>query len=242
MQQIQKNFNIIFKSMKDFKTKLLGLIDNSASQAKTFIENFNDVVDSFNWENQINFWNDQADYWNEKRKELVKRGNELFGDFAELLKQVKESLTDFSVTVPFDESNGEKISYEIVDGRLVIEVSYEDETCTRSSKTSVIIPSNCDLDGISLETNTASKTATVTIPKMVKEPVKEEVESTKKPKKTVRKKAAKKVEDNSEASNESMTHISSKLNQALKRNSGKYSRILNRGANGRFVRRTPNDE
>lgn len=223
--------------MKDFKSKLLGLIDNGASQAKSLIESFNDVVDSFDM-------NAQIEYFNEKKKELIKRGNELFGDFAELLKQVKESLTDFSVTVPFDESIGEKISYEVKDGKLEIEVSYADESQTRSNKTSVVIPTNCDLEQVSFSSNSTLKTATVTIPKKVIEPIKEEAAPTEKPKKTVRKKAAKKAAEETTPSNgdEAMTHISSKLAQKLNQNGSKYAKILNRGANGRFVRRTPKSE
>ena len=224
--------------MKDFRNKLLGLIDNGASQAKSLIESFNDVVDSFDM-------NAQIEYFNEKKKELIKRGNELFGDFAELLKQVKESLTDFSVTVPFDESIGEKISYEVKDGKLEIEVSYADESQTRSNKTSVVIPTNCDLEQISFTSNSTLKTATVTIPKKVIEPIKEEAAPTEKPKKkTVRKKAAKKAakEETTSQSEETMTHISSKLAQKLNQNGKKYAKMLNRGANGRFVRRTPKSE
>ena len=224
--------------MKDFKIKLLGLIDNGASQAKSLIESFNDVVDSFDMNTQIEFFN-------EKKKELIKRGNELFGDFAELLKQVKESLTDFSVTVPFDESIGEKISYDVKDGKLEIEVSYADESQTRSNKTSVVIPTNCDLEQVSFTSNSTLKTATVTIPKKVIEPIKEEAAPTEKPKKkTVRKKAAKKAAEEANPSNdeETMTHISSKLAQKLNQNGSKYAKILNRGANGRFVRRTPKSE
>lgn len=224
--------------MKDFKSKLLGLIDNGASQAKSLIESFNDVVDSFDM-------NAQIEYFNEKKKELIKRGNELFGDFAELLKQVKESLTDFSVTVPFDESIGEKISYEVKDGKLEIEVSYADESQTRSNKTSVVIPTNCDLEQVSFTSNSTLKTATVTIPKKVIEPIKEEAAPTEKPKKkTVRKKAAKKAAEEATPSHdeETMTHISSKLAQKLNQNGSKYAKILNRGANGRFVRRTPKSE
>ena len=223
--------------MKDFKSKLLGLIDNGASQAKSLIESFNDVVDSFDMDAQI-------EYFNEKKNELIKRGNELFGDFAELLKQVKESLTDFSVTVPFDESIGEKISYEVKDGKLEIEVSYADESQTRSNKTSVVIPTNCDLEQVSFSSNSTLKTATVTIPKKVIEPIKEEAAPTEKPKKTVRKKAAKKAAEETTPSNgdETMTHISSKLAEKLNQNASKYAKILNRGANGRFLRRTPKHE
>ena len=223
--------------MKDFKSKLLGLIDNGASQAKSLIESFNDVVDSFDM-------NAQIEYFNEKKKELIKRSNELFGDFAELLKQVKESLTDFSVTVPFDESIGEKISYEVKDGKLEIEVTYNDETSSRKNSTTVVIPANCDLEQVSFTSNSTLKTATVTIPKKVIEPIKEEAAPTEKPKKTVRKKAAKKAakEETPSQSEETMTHISSKLAQKLSQNGNKYAKMLKRGADGRFVRRTPKGE
>ena len=223
--------------MVDFKNKLLRVIDNGASQAKTLIESFNDVIESFDLDAQI-------DYFNERKKELIKRGNDLFGDFADLLKQVKESITDFSVTVPFDESVGEKISYEVKDGKLEIEVSFADEYQTRSNKTSVVIPNNCDLEHISFNTNSNLKVATITIPKKVAQPTKEEVTPTVKPKKTVRKKATKKVaeETTSSENEETMTHISSKLAQKLNQNGNKYAKMMKRDANGRFVRRTPKSE
>lgn len=223
--------------MVDFKNRLLRVIDNGASQAKTLIESFNDVIESFDLDAQI-------DYFNERKKELIKRGNDLFGDFADLLKQVKESITDFSVTVPFDESVGEKISYEVKDGKLEIEVSFADEYQTRSNKTSVVIPNNCDLEHISFNTNSNLKVATITIPKKVAQPTKEEVTPTVKPKKTVRKKATNKVaeEITSSENEETMTHISSKLAQKLNQNGNKYAKMMKRDANGRFVRRTPKSE
>ena len=72
------------------------------------------------------------------------------------------------------------------------------------------------------------------------EPIKEEAAPTEKPKKkTVRKKAAKTAAEDTTPSNgdETMTHISSKLAQKLNQNGSKYAKILNRGANGRFVRK-----
>jgi hypothetical protein len=222
--------------MKNWKNTFLSLIDSGAEQAKGLVESFNDVVNSFDWDAQI-------DYLKERRKAIVEKSNELFKDFTELLKQVKDSLTDFSVTVPFDESLGEKLSYEIVGNKLVVEVTYSDETTDRSNKTSVVIPSNCDLEKISHTVNTTLKTATITIPKVViVDAPKEEATPTEKPKKkTVRKKPIPKAEINTEAeekaADEPMTHISSKLVQKIQQNAEK-ARMLHRGANGRFVRRT----
>ena len=217
--------------MKNWKDTFLSLIDNGAEQAKSFVE----MVNSFDWDTKV-------DYLKEYRDNLIEKGNDLVKSFTDLLKQVKDSLTDFSVTVPFDESIGEKLSYEINGSKLVIEVTYSDETSERSNKTSVVIPSNCDLEKISHTVNAALKTATIIIPKMVIEPLKEEATPTEKPKKkTVRKKPADKAETNTEAeekaADEPMTHISSKLVQKIQQNTEK-ARILHRAANGRFVRRT----
>lgn len=196
--------------MGNFTNTLLALIDAGSSQAKGLIEDFNNVVDSFDMYEQF-------ELFREKKNELIKKGNELFGDFNELLKQVKENISDFSVTVPFDETCGEKIEFGVKDGRLVIEVSYEDETSSRSNKTSVKVPENCDLENITLEKDALKKTATIVIPKIITS------------KETTRK-----------SREASTAHASSKLAQKLKQNVAKYSQTLNRDSSGRFVRRTPN--
>lgn len=227
--------------MKDFKNRLMRIIDNSASQAKSFVEGVNEFVESFDVDAQI-------DRFYEKKNELIKRGNELFGEFTELLKQVKDSFTDFSVTVPFDESIGEKLSYEVSDGNLNIEVSYADETQTRSNKTSVAIPSNCDLEQIRFTSNSTMKTATIMIPKKVAEtPIEEEAAPTENlTEEEVREPAQEEaVEDTTTPQgdgDETLTHISSKLAQKLRTNGAKYAQTLIRNANGNFVRREPKSE
>lgn len=147
--------------MARFKNSLLALIDNSAAQAKNFIEDFNDAINSFNFDAQM-------DYFNERKNELIKRGNSLFNDFQDFFKQVKDTLSDFSVTIPFEE--GESIDYKVEDGNiLVIKTSFKNETTSRSSETSVMFPKNCDVERITLETNKKNKTATITIPKKILE-------------------------------------------------------------------------
>lgn len=216
--------------MKNWKNTFLSLIDDGAEQAKNFVE----MVNSFDWGAQV-------DYLKDYRDSLIEKGNDLVKSFTDLLKQVKDSLTDFSVTVPFDESLGEKLSYKIEDNKLVVEVTYSDDTTSRSNKTSVVIPSNCDLEKISHMVNAVTKTATITIPKVVIEPSKEEATPTEKPD-SVREEAATEAENNTPKeeetqTEESMTHISSKLVRKIQQNAEK-ARKLYRGANGRFVRRT----
>ena len=99
--------------MARFKNSLLALIDNSAAQAKNFIEDFNDAINSFNFDAQM-------DYFNERKNELIKRGNSLFNDFQDFFKQVKDTLSDFSVTIPFEE--GESIDYKVEDGNILVKI------------------------------------------------------------------------------------------------------------------------
>ena len=196
--------------MEDFNNKLACLIDNWASQAKGFIDNFNDVVNSFDMASHL-------EHLNEMKHSIVKKSNDLFDDFSNLLKQVKENLSDFSVTVPFDEEIGEKIDYSIENGFLVINVSYSDETTNKINKTSVLIPTNCDLDKISLTTNNLEKTATINIPKVVRQKKEEETEL-----------------DETETKTETC-HRENKF----KRKCPKHHINMVRDVKGRFVRRVP---
>lgn len=202
--------------MKDFKNKFLSLLDDTTNQVKSVVDSVNDMVNSFDWDAQV-------EYFDNLRKKLVEKSNSLYNDFTDLLKQVKESLTDFSVTVPFDEAIGEKLAYEVKDGKLVIEVTYSDEVSERSNKTSVLVPDNCDLEKISHTVNAVVKTATITIPKVM--PIKKDAEH---------------VEEEGapiETPQEETEHISRRLADRLQRNMAK--RTLHRDAMGRFVRREP---
>lgn len=146
--------------MGTLRNRLLGFIDSSARQAKTLVEDISDSLDRFDWDTSMNSLM-------ETRDSLLKRGNDLLKSFGDLLKQVKDSLNDFSVTVPYDESIGEKLNYEVKDGKLNIEVSFEDETSSRSNTTTVAIPTNCDLQTLRKEVNTSNKTATIIISKKI---------------------------------------------------------------------------
>ena len=166
----------------DFRTKFLSAIDNAALQAKSLVNGISDSFESIDFDSQL-------DYLAERRDALLAKGNSLIKDLGDLFKQVKDSMTDFSVTVPFDEASGEKYKYDIEDGQLTIVVSFKDETSTRSNTTSVAIPENCDLGKVSVSTDSKTKSLTITIPKAVEKPKESKVEE--KPAKG--KKLAKKV-------------------------------------------------
>ena len=219
---------LFFTKMANLKEKLFGLIDNGASTARGLLDTINETISEIDWDSQF-------DSLNEMKNSLIKRGNELLGDFNELMKQVKNNLTDFEVTVPFDESLGEKFECEVKDGKLIIEVSFEDENTTRNNKTVVNIPHNCDVEKLEQKYNSLSKTMSVIIPKIISEPKKEEEAKPRKFKLNTAT-ATPKREANKE------THqAESKLLKKFHESTGRTARVLPRAANGRFVRRNPKD-
>lgn len=145
-----------------FRDRMLSLIDSSAQQAKSLVESINDTFEKIDFDSSMGFLA-------EKRDSLLERGNSLLKDFGELLKQVKDSFNDFSVTVPFDEELGEVLEYKVDGDKLTVEVKFEDETSSRSNKTVVVIPANCDTSKVNKTINKVTKTAVISIPKRVSE-------------------------------------------------------------------------
>jgi hypothetical protein len=216
--------------MGNFKEKLLGLIDNGASTAMTLFGTMKDTIDSIDWDEQFNSLNEMKD-------SLLKKGNDLLGEFNELLKQVKNNITDFEVIVPFDESLGEKFECNVADGKLMIEVSFKDENTERSNKTTVSIPQNCDIEKMTHKYNDVAKTMTIIIPKVIAEPAEKKEEETdgyklKKTAATPKKKVVEATEETHQAE--------SKLLKKFRENTAKASGrvVMPRSANGRFVKRT----
>ena len=139
---------------------MLSLIDSSALQAKSLVETINDTFEKIDFDSSMSFLA-------EKRDALMERGNSLLKEFGDLLKQVKDSLNDFSVTVPFDEELGETLEYSVEGDKLTIEVKFNDETSSRSNKTTVVIPANCDTSKVNKTINKVAKTAVISIPKKI---------------------------------------------------------------------------
>lgn len=142
------------------RDRMLSLIDSSALQAKSLVESINDTFEKIDFDSSMNFLA-------EKRDSLLERGNSLLKDFGELLKQVKDSFNDFSVTVPFDEELGETLEYSVDGNKLTVEVKFEDETSARDNKTVVVIPANCDTSKVNKTINKVAKTAVISIPKKI---------------------------------------------------------------------------
>ena len=209
--------------MGNFKERLLGLIDNGTTTAKSLLDTMNETINSIDWDAQFNSLMDMKD-------SLMERSASLMGEFNELLKQVKNNITDFEVTVPYDESLGEKFECKVEDNKLTIEVTFKDETSERCNKTTVVIPENCDIEKMTQKYNALNKTMTVVIPKVIVETKKEETK--KKGFKLSNMATAKKTKDEAEETHQA----SSKLLKKFHENASKAS-VMPRAANGRFVKR-----
>lgn len=213
--------------MANFKEKLLGLIDNGATAAFDLIDRMNETISAIDWDSQFESLNEMKD-------SLVKKGNDLLGDFNELLKQVKNNITDFEVTVPFDESIGEKLETKIEDGKLTVEVTFKDDNTERTNRTCVNIPQNCDIEKMETKVNALTKSATIVIPKVILEPVKEEEKKETKGYKLNKTATTKRKK---ETPTESHAHeAASKLLKKFRENTDKANGVR-RAANGRFAKR-----
>jgi len=215
--------------MGNFKEKLFGLIDNSVDATMGLVDTINGTLGSIDWNLQFNSLMEMKD-------SLLQKSNDLLDEFNELMKQVKNNLSDFEVIVPFDETLGEKFETKVEDGKLTVEVSFEDENTTRSNKTTVKIPENCDVEKMTTKVNALAKTMTVIIPKIVVEPKEEKKEEGFKLKHhaTPRKKVAEPSAETHDAE--------SKLLRKFRENARATKVVTPRAANGRFTKRTPKAE
>lgn len=216
--------------MGNFKETLLGLVNNGASQVDKLFKTMDETMNSIDWDAQFKSLNNM-------KESFLKKSNELWGDFNELMKQVKDNLTDFEVIVPFDPSIGENFKSEVVNDKLVVEVTFKNENTERVNKTMVTIPENCDVDKKTEKYDEVKKVMIVTIPKIVVEtptPNKEEeVETPKKRSTRIRVTTPKKkVATPKETPSEEAHDVSSKLLKKFRENVN-----LQRDANGRFMRR-----
>ena len=221
--------------MGNLKEKLFGLIDSSASNAFNLINTVHEAIDSIDWDNQLKTFVSMKD-------SLVEKGNDFLKDFNELMKQVKETINDFEVSIPFDESEGEKFNYSIVGNKLVLEVKFKDNTSERLNRTTVIIPDNCDVEKLTTRYNNVAKVMSVIIPKVMMETLKDEGKDEKPsgyklrknvatPKKTVSKVEEEEHDAASKLLREFRKHVKKVTENTV-------TEELPRAANGRFVKRS----
>lgn len=142
-----------------FKEKFLAAIDKRSSQARDLMSDFNEILDDIDWETKF-------DELNQVKKSLLRRGSALFDEMNDFLQEIKDSVTDFTVTIPCDTTQGEKYDYEIKENEwLVVTVSYDDGMTRKNNVTETKIPVECDIEKLCVDIKGDS--VVITIPKKV---------------------------------------------------------------------------
>lgn len=142
-----------------FKDKFLAAIDKRSGQAKDLMSEFNSILNDIDWEAKF-------DEFNKVKKDLLRKGSDLFSEMNDFLDEIKETVTDFSVIMPYNVNIGEKYDYKITEGNiLVVTVTYDDGMTKKNYVTEAHIPDTCDIELLHLETTKDS--LVITIPKRV---------------------------------------------------------------------------
>lgn len=91
---------------------------------------------------------------------LIEKGSNLYGSFNDLMKNIKDTVSDFKVIVPFNEKK-ESFKYDVNGDTLTIVVTGKGT----KRETKVTIPSNCIVDDIEHTLNQKKRELIVKIPK-----------------------------------------------------------------------------
>ena len=132
------------------RDSLSRILDNGERQALSLLNEAQRAIDNFDFDATVNT--------------LRERGNTLYGSLNDLMKNIKDSVSDFKVIVPFNEKK-EKYEYSVEDG--VIKVTVKGKGSLR--ETSATIPSNCIIDKLSVFVDKKKGNLVITIPKNLTE-------------------------------------------------------------------------
>ena len=130
------------------RDSLLRIIDNGGRQALSLFDEAQRAFDNFDFDATVD--------------SLLEKGNTLYGNFNDLMKNIKDTVSDFKVIVPFNEKK-EKFSYDVKDNVLTVTVTGKGT----KRETKVTVPSNCIVDELSHSINQKRRELIVTIPKDV---------------------------------------------------------------------------
>jgi hypothetical protein len=104
----------------------------------------------------------------DRKNSLLVQGNEWLNRMNDFFKEVKDTVTAFTVTVPF-EAGKDTINLSVDNGILTIVTEYQGKTTTRKSTNTVTLPKDCDVERMTHTVNKDKGTATVIIPKKASE-------------------------------------------------------------------------
>ena len=142
------------------------LIDNGERQALSFLGEAQRAIDNFDFDATVD--------------SIVEGSKNVFAGFNDFMKNIKDTISDLKVIVPFNEKK-EKYEYSVENGTLKVTVRGKNSV----RETSTTIPSNCIIDKLSVFVDKKHGNLIITIPKNIAED-----ESIKKFKDTVTSKAS----------------------------------------------------
>jgi HD superfamily phosphohydrolase len=124
------------------------LIDNGERQALSLLSEAQRAIDNFDFDATVD--------------SIVEGSKSAFADFNDLVKTIKDTVSDLKVTIPFN-SKKEKYEYSVKDGVLKVIVKGKGSVREASST----IPSNCIIDKLSVFVDKKNGNLVITIPKDV---------------------------------------------------------------------------
>lgn len=155
--------------MEEISKRLLDSISSNYRTAMELIDSANERIRKFEFDKEFSQLMKQKD-------SFLKRGKEFVSGIEDLMKDVKDTLDSFTFTVRCNRDKGQELSWEIERNTLTVEVSSENDKESYYCKRSITIPSDCDVERLSVSFNDLSHTATIVIPKFESELENEEVE------------------------------------------------------------------
>lgn len=222
---------------KIFKKAMLSLLTDGVSKTANMMNELNTLISNIDFDQRL-------EDLNKAKNSLIERGNRFMNDFSDFIKEATDSVTDFTVTVPYDGNRGEKVEYTIEGGnKLVILVTFESPTETKSSKHTFTIPSNCNIESLTETVDDTAKTVSITIPKLDAEE-KELDPSPSDDGGTIPhyKEDSGEVENPSPSNSTEEGKINEELEKKIEANVSKVKRTFTRDTNGRFTIKKPTNK
>lgn len=126
------------------------LIDNGERQALSLLSEAQRAIDNFDFDATVD--------------SIVEGSKNAFAGFNDIMKNIKDTISDLKVIVPFNEKK-EKYEYSVEDGTLKVTVRGKNSV----RETSTTIPSNCIIDKLTVFVDKKNGNLIITIPKNLAE-------------------------------------------------------------------------
>lgn len=140
---------------------MTSFLKNALTTFDNFGKSFNELNKTFDG---LDF-NKAFDDMIEQKDKLLERGKGWFGDFNDFIKEVKDTVKDVEIKVPYDKSK-DTIEYSIDDNTITVKVKSNDGTY--QNVVSTTIPDNADVNDMYNLYDDKKKVAIYRIPKKKK--------------------------------------------------------------------------